>query len=152
MLLMIMAELLLLALIAAVCAPDTPLGKTLRAALIETPARALARATPLKMITGLIVFVMLMAILLSAPEWYAIMGGADLWLYFDVAVVTMLAGSAARLKSAALQLVRLSRAMAAGAAARSSRSRGRDRHPRPRRAKLPPSSDEAEPGWDWTIA
>jgi len=152
MLLMLMLELLSLALAAAVFAPDTPLGKSFRAALIDAPAKALARTTKLKMITWLIVAVIMVAILLSAPEYFAMMGGADLWIYFDITVVTMLVSSAVRLKSGALQIIRMSRAMAAGVAARSTRMRGRSRHPRQRRAKLAPSSDEGEPQWDWAIA
>jgi hypothetical protein len=151
MLLMLMLELLILALAAAVFAPHTPLGKSLRAALIDTPAKALARATPLKIVTGLIVAVILVAILLSAPEYFAIMGGADLWVYFDITVVTMLVSSAVRLKSGALHIIRVSHAMA-GVAARATRMRGRSRHLRPRRAKPAPASDEGEPQWDWAIA
>ena len=52
---LIAAELLLLALCAALWAPDTPIGKSLRVVLIDAPAKTLSRATPLKVIIGLFV-------------------------------------------------------------------------------------------------
>jgi hypothetical protein len=148
----LVAELLLLAFAVAVFAPNTPLGKTLHAVLIDAPTKALERATPLKVITGLIVCLILVALMVSAPEWIAIMGIGDLWIYFDIAVVSMLVGSAVRLKYAAIQVIQVSRAIAAGVVARSNRIRGRSRHLHLRRPKLPSSTDEVEPQWDWAIA
>jgi hypothetical protein len=145
----LVAELLIVALAAAVFVPDTPLGKTLRAVLIDAPAKALEQATPFKAITGLIVFLILVALMVGAPEWIAIMGLGDLWIYFGIIIAATLTGSASRLKYAALQV---SRAIAACVMARSSRVRGRRRNLRVRRPKLPPSGNEVEPQWDWAIA
>jgi hypothetical protein len=149
---LLMAEVLLLAFAVAVYAPNTPLGKIVRAALIEAPAKVLERATPLKVIAGMIVFLLFVAFIAGAPEWIAIMGAADLWTYLDITVVTILVGSGTRLKYVAIRAIQVSRAIAAGAVTRFNRIKAHGRRLRSRRPKLPPSSDEAGPQWDWAIA
>jgi hypothetical protein len=48
---------LILSLVIVALAPDTPIAKALRFWLIETPAVALSKLTPMKVIVGLIVLV-----------------------------------------------------------------------------------------------
>jgi hypothetical protein len=148
----LMVEVLVLSFAAAVYAPNTPLGKMVRAALIEAPVKVLKRATPLKVIAGLIVFLIFVAFMFGAPEWIALMGAGDLWIYLDITVVTMLVGSAARLKYVAIQAIQVSRAIVAGAVTRFNRIGAYGRRLRLRRPKLPLSSDETGPEWDWAIA
>jgi hypothetical protein len=66
---LIVAELLLLALCAALWAPDTPIGKSLRVVLIDAPAKTLSRATPLKVIIGLFVFLALIVFISAHQSW-----------------------------------------------------------------------------------
>jgi len=110
---LIAAELLLVALCAALLAPDTPIGKSLRVVLIDRPAKTLSHATPLKMIVGLIVFLALVAFILSAPELVAIIGLSDLSLYLDITIISILMNTAVRSKSVLAYAIRLVRGIAA---------------------------------------
>jgi len=149
---LLVTELLVLAFVAAVWAPDTPLGKNLRTVLIEAPAQALKRATPLKIIVGLIVFLGLVAFVLGAPEIVAMIGLGDLSIYLDFTVVVILLSVVARLKSTVIHTVGLSRAVVARVIARANRTKARNRRPRMSRPKLPSSTDENAPHWAWAFA
>jgi hypothetical protein len=70
MVLMTVAFMFALAIIA--WAPDTPIGKSLRNCLIETPARIVENLTPKKIVIGAIVLVCLIGFAMSAPELAAL--------------------------------------------------------------------------------
>ena len=149
---LLVTELLFLALIVAIWAPDTTFGKSLRALLIDAPVRALNHTTPMKVIVGLVVSLGLLAVVIGAPEIVALIGLSDLSFCFDVAVVVMLTSAVTRLKSGFNQIIRPGYAIAARVVARFNQSRGRNRFPRPRRLRRPPSTDEIEPRWSWAFA
>jgi energy-converting hydrogenase Eha subunit C len=142
---LLVMEIFLLALAVMAFAPDTPLGKSLRAWMIEIPARATAKLTPAKIIVGAIVFVFLIGWAMSAPEVVAMIGFSDLAAYLDLAVVAMLLAAIARLKFVLGHTIRLSRTLSARFIARSTRSKARNRQSRRQRPKLPPSADENDP-------
>jgi hypothetical protein len=148
---LIAAELLLLALCAALWAPDTPIGKSLRVVLIDRPAKTLSRATPLKVIVGLTVFLALIAFIISAPELVAIMGLSDLYFYLDITVISILMSTAVRLKSVVAYAIRLVRGIAARDIPQWKRAGPRSRLSHPRRPKSPPSDDEGGAEWDWAF-
>jgi cobalamin biosynthesis protein CobD/CbiB len=148
---LIAAELLLLALCAALWAPDTPIGKSLRVVLIDRPAKTLSRATPLKVIIGLIVFLALVAFIISAPEFVAIMGLGDLYLHLDITVISILMSTAVRLKSVLAYATRLVRGIAARDIPRWKRAGPRNRLSHPRRPKSPPSDDDSGTEWGWAF-
>lgn len=142
---LLVIETFLLVLAAMAFAPDTPLGKSLHAWLIETPVRATANLTPAKIIVGLIVFVCLIGWAMSAPELVAMIGFSDLAAYLDVAVIAMLLTAIARLRFVLEHTIRLSRNLSARVIARSTRSKARNRQARRQRPKLPPSANEDDP-------
>jgi energy-converting hydrogenase Eha subunit C len=142
---LLVMEIFLLALAVMAFAPDTPLGKSLRAWMIEIPARATAKLTPAKIIVGAIVFVFLIGWAMSAPEVVAMIGFGDLAAYLDLAVIAMLLTAIARLKFVLGHTIRLSRTLSARFIARSTRSKARNRQSRRQRPKLPPSADENDP-------
>ena len=148
---LIAAELLLLALCAALWAPDTPIGKSLRVVLIDRPAKTLSRATPLKVIVGLIVFLALVAFIISAPELVAIMGLSDLSIYLDFTIISILMSAAVRLKSVFAYAIRLVRGIAARDIPRWKRAGPRNRLSHPRRPQSPPSENESGPEWGWAF-
>jgi cobalamin biosynthesis protein CobD/CbiB len=148
---LIAAELLLLALCAALWAPDTPIGKSLRVVLIDRPAKTLNRATPLKVIVGLIVFLALVAFIISAPELVAIMGLGDLSIYLDFTIISILMSAAVRLKSVFAYAIRLVRGIAARDIPRWKRAGPRNRLSHPRRPQSPPSENESGPEWGWAF-
>ena len=148
---LIAAELLLLALCAAVWAPGTLIGKSLRVVLIDAPAKTLSRATPLKMIVGLIVFFALVVFIFGAPELVALMGLSDLYFYLDITVISMLMSTAVRLKSVLAYAIRLVRGIAARDSPQWKRAGPRNRLSHPRRPKSPPSDDEGHAEWGWAF-
>jgi hypothetical protein len=148
---LIAAELLRLALCAALWAPDTPIGKTLRVALIDAPAKALSRATPLKVIVGLIVFLILVVLVVGAPELVAMIGLSDLSIYLDITVISILMSTAVRLKSVLAYAIRPVRGIAARVIAQWNRARASDRLSHPRGPKSPPSDDEGRAEWGWAF-
>jgi len=148
---LIASELLLLALCAVLWAPDTPIGKLLRIVLIDRPAKTLNRATPLKVIVGLIVFLALVAFIISAPELVAIMGLSDLSIYLDFTIISILMSAAVRLKSVLAYAIRLGRGIAARNIPRWKWAGPRNRHSHPRRPKSPPSDDEGGAEWGWAF-
>ena len=148
---LIAAELLLLALCAAVWAPGTLIGKSLRVVLIDAPAKTLSRATPLKMIVGLIVFFALVVFIFGAPELVALMGLSDLYFYLDITVISMLMSTAVRLKSVLAYAIRLVRGIAARDSPQWKRAGPRNRLSHPRRPKSPPSDDEGGAEWGWAF-
>jgi hypothetical protein len=147
---LIAAELLLLALCTVVWAPDTLIGKSLRVVLIDAPAKALSRATPLKVIIGLIVFLALVVFIFGAPELVALMGLGDLYFYLDITVISILMSTAVRLKSVLAYAIRLVR-IAARDIPRWKRAGPRNRLSHPRRPKSPPSDDEGGAEWGWAF-
>jgi cobalamin biosynthesis protein CobD/CbiB len=149
---LIAAELLLMALCAALWAPDTPIGKTLRVVLIDPLAKTLSRATPLQVIVGLIVFLALVVFIIGAPELVAIMGVTDLSIYLDFTIMSILMSTAVRLKSVFAYAIRLVRGIAARDIPQWKRTGPRNRLSHPRRAKSPPSDDEGDAEWGWAFA
>jgi cobalamin biosynthesis protein CobD/CbiB len=150
---LIVAELLLMALCAALWAPDTLIGKSLRDVLIDLPAKTLSRASPLKVIVGLLVFLALVAFIFSAPELVAIMGLGDLSIYLDFTIISILMSTAVRLKSVLAYAIRLVRSIAARGIPQRKRVGSRDRLSHPRRPKSPPSDDEGDAAeWGWAFA
>jgi hypothetical protein len=147
---LIATGLLLLALCTALWVPDTPIGRSLRVVLIDAPARALSRATPLKVIIGLIVFLTLVVFIFGAPELVALMGLGDLYFYLDITVVSILMSTAVRLKSVPAYAIRLVR-IAAHKIPRWKRAGPRNRLSHPRRPKSPPSDDEGGAEWGWAF-
>jgi hypothetical protein len=148
---LIVAELLLMALCAALWAPDTPIGKTLRVVLIDPLAKTLSRATPLKVMVGLIVFFALIVFIIGAPELVAIMGVADLSLYLDITIISILVSTAVRLKSMLAYAIRLVRGIAARDIPQWKRAGPRNRLSHRRRPKSPPSDDEGGAEWGWAF-
>ncbi|MDR3528678.1 MAG: hypothetical protein P4L57_15515 [Rhizomicrobium sp.] len=149
---LIAIELLVLAFCAALWAPDTLIGNTMRAMLIDAPAKAYRRATLLQMIVGLIVLFSLAAFLIVAPEWITLFGFGDLASYLDVGLILLLTSAAERLKSPCVRMVRFARDITARVVARWGRARGRNRLSRPRRPKaLPTSDDDGGAEWDWAF-
>jgi hypothetical protein len=142
---LLMMEIFLLALAVMAFAPDTPIGKSLRAWMIEIPARATGKLTPAKIIVGVIVFVFLIGWAMSAPELVAMIGFGDLAAYLDFAAVAMLLAAVARLKFVLGHTIRLSRTLSARFISRSTRRKARNRRARRPRPKLPPSADEDDP-------
>jgi cobalamin biosynthesis protein CobD/CbiB len=149
---LIVAELLLMALCTALWAPDTLIGKSLRDVLIDLPAKTLSRATPLKVIVGLLVFLALVAFTFSAPELVAIMGLGDLSIYLDFTIFSILMSTAIRLKSVLAYAIRLVRRTAALGIPQRKRVGSRDRLSHPRRPRSPPSDDEDDAEWGWAFA
>jgi hypothetical protein len=117
--------------------------------LIDLPAKTLSRATPLKVIVGLIVFLSLLVFIFSAPELVAIMGLSDLSIYLDFTIISILMSTAIRLKSALAYAIRLVRGIAARDVPRWTRAGLRNRLSRLRRPKSPPSDDEDGVEWGW---
>jgi cobalamin biosynthesis protein CobD/CbiB len=148
---MIAAELLLMALCAALWAPDTPIGKSLRVVLIDPLAKALSRATPLKVIVGLIVFFVLVVFIIGAPELVAIMGVTDLSFYLDITIISILMSTAVRLKSTLTYAIRLVRGVAARDIPQWKRAGPRNRLSHRRRPKSPRSDDEGDAEWGWAF-
>ena len=148
---MIATGLLLLALCTALWAPDTPIGRSLRGVLIDAPARALSRATPLKVIIGLIVFLTLVVFIFGAPELIALMGLSDLYFYLDITVISILLNTAVRSKSALAYAIRLVRDIATRKTPQWKRAGPRNRLSRPRRPKSPPSDDAGGAEWGWAF-
>jgi hypothetical protein len=146
---LIAAELLLLALCAAGWAPDTLIGKSLRVVLIDAPAKTLSRATPLKVIIGLIAFLALVVFIFGAPELVALMGLSDLYFYLDITVISILMSTAVRLKSVLAYTIRLVRGIAARDILQWKRAGPRNRLSHLRRPKSPPSDDEGGAEWGW---
>jgi hypothetical protein len=142
---LLVIEVFLLALAVMAFAPDTPLGRSLRAWMIEIPARATAKLTPAKIVVGVIVFVFLIGWAVSAPEIVAMIGFGDLAAYLDVAVIAMLLTAIARVRFVLEHTIRLSRNLSARIIARSTMSNARNRQARRQRPKLPPSADDADP-------
>jgi hypothetical protein len=147
---LIAAELLLLALCAALWAPDTPIGKSLRVALIDAPAKMLSRATPLKVIIGLIVSLSLVVFIFDAPELVALMGLSDLYFYLDITVVSILMSTAVRLRAVPAYAIRLVR-LAAHKISQRKRAGPRNRLSHPRRPKSPPPDNEGGARWGWAF-
>jgi cobalamin biosynthesis protein CobD/CbiB len=148
---LIAAELLLLALCAVLWAPNTPIGKSLRLVLIDRPAKTLSRATPLKVIVGLIVLLALVGFIISAPELVAIMGLSDLSIYLDITIISILMSTAVRLKSVLTYAIRLVRGIAARDIPQRKRAGPRNRLSHPRRPKLPRSDGEGGAEWGWAF-
>ena len=149
---LLMIEIFLLALAVVALAPDTPLGKTLRAWLIDAPVRATAKLTPAKIVIGTIVFLCLIGMALSAPELVAMIGFGDLAVYLDAAVIAALVAAAARLRFVLAPTVRLSRNLSARFIGRRNRRKSRNRRSRRHRPLLPPSFDEDDPLGDLVFA
>ena len=148
---LIATGLLLLALCTVLWAPDTPIGKSLRVALIDAPAKALSRATPLKVIIGLIVFLTLVVFIFGAPELVALMGLTDLYFYLDITVISILMNTAVRWKSVLAYAIRLVRGIAARKTPQWKRGGPRNRLSRSRRPKSPPPDDAGGAEWDWAF-
>jgi hypothetical protein len=148
---LIAAELLLLALCVMLWVPDTPIGKSLRVVLIDRPAKTLSRATPLKVIVGLIVFFSLVIFIISAPELAALIGISDLSIYVDITIVSILMNTAVRLKSVLACAIRLVRGIASRDIPQWMRAGPRNRLSHPRRPKSPPSDDDGGAEWGWAF-
>jgi hypothetical protein len=149
---LIAAELLLMAFCVVLWAPDTLIGKSLRVALIDFPAKTLSHATPLKVIVGLIVFFALAVFIFGAPELVALMGLSDLSIYLDFTIISILMSTAVRLKSVLGGAIRLVRGIAPGGIPRWKRSGPRNRLSHPRRSKSSPPNDEGGAEFGWTFA
>ena len=148
---LIAAELLLMALCATLWAPDTPIGKSLRVVLIDAPAKALSRATPLKVIIGLIVFLALVVFIFGAPELIALMGLSDLYFYLDITVISILMNTAVRSKSVLAYAIRLVRGIAGRKIPQLKRAGPRNRLSRLHRPRSPLSDDEGDAEWGWAF-
>jgi hypothetical protein len=148
---LIATGLMLLALCTALWAPDTSIGKLLRGVLIDTPAKMLSRATPLKVVIGLIVFLALVIFIFGAPELVALMGLSDLYFYLDITVISILINTSVRSKSVLAYAIRLVRRIAAPEISKWKRAGPRNRLSHPRRPKSPPSDDEGGAEWGWAF-
>ena len=146
------AELLLLALCVAHWAPGTRIGKFVRTILIDRPAEAFSRTTPLKVIVWIAVFAIAVAIAISAPEWVALFGFGDLVAYLDVGVILLLASAVERSRVPFARAVGFARRTGAHLVSRWNRGRRRSRLSRPNRPKAPPGDDEGPAGWGWAFA
>ena len=148
----LIAEMLILSLAAMAFAPDIPVSKALRHWLIEAPANALNKLTPMKLIVGLIVLVGLVAWAMSAPEIVAMIGIGDLSAYLDAVAIMALMGAAARLKFVLSEAVRLARAVVGYRAKPFKANRARSRQSRAHRSRLFPSRADDEPHGAWAFA
>ena len=148
----IAAELLLVAVCAAYWAPDTRIGKFLRTILVDTPADAFSRATPLKVMVWLIVFVVVAAFVLGAPEWIAMFGFGDFVAYIDVTVLLLLVSAIERAKLPLVRAVRVVRHTGANHIGRWVRGRRRRRLRRRSGSKTPPADNDGPASWGWSFA
>jgi hypothetical protein len=142
---LLVIEIFILALAVMAFAPDTPLGKSLHAWMVEAPVRAAAKLTPAKIIIGTIVLVCLIGWTMSAPELVLMIGFGDLAAYLDIAVVAMLLTTIGRLRFVLEHTVRLSQNLSARVIAGLAGSRAGGRQARRQRSKLLPSADEDNP-------
>ena len=149
---LVMMEIFLLALAVVAFAPDTPLGKTLRAWLIDAPVRAAAKLTPANIVIGAIVLVCLIGMAVSAPELVAMIGFGDLAVYFDAVVIAALVAAATRMRFVLAYTVRLSRNLSARFIARRNGHKSRPRQSRRHRPLLPSSSNDDDPLGDLVFA
>ena len=111
----------------------------------------LNRATPLKVIIGLIAFLTLVVFIIGAPELITIMGVSDLYFYLDLSVISILMSMAVRLKSVLAYAIRLVRGIAARDIPQWKRAGPRNRLSRLRRPKSPPSDDAGGAEWGWAF-
>lgn len=142
----------LLVLAVAAASGNTPLGKHLRVLLLEAPARVLNGMTPRRVAIGSVVILCLMAMVLFAPEWVAMIGLGDLSMYFDITIVALLLSAVSRSKSMAAYATRLGRVIASRFYMRFGGPTARSRHARLRKPKLPKASDEDGAGWQGAVA
>ena len=138
---LIVLNLLFLALCAAVLAPGTRIGKFIRDVLIDAPAYALKRKVLFKTIVGLIVFCVLTAIVIGAPEWIVAFGLTDLAYYLDIGVVLLLVSAVTYLKPSFARSTQTLRRIFAQAVSGSNRIRRFGRAIRARKPRVPPSDD-----------
>ncbi len=148
----LIAEMLILALVIMAVAPNIPIARTLRHWLIEAPAIALSKLTPLKLIVGLIVLACLVGWAMSAPEIVAMIGIGDLSAYLDAVVIMALLGAVARLKFVLSEAVRLAQTVVTKRARLFTANRARSRQPRLRRSRSFPSRADDEPHGAWAFA
>jgi hypothetical protein len=92
----------LLCLAAAHLAPDTGIGKAMRRALIDAPARWLESVTPFKLIVSTLALVAFAAVIWGAPEFAAILGIGDLAFFCDATAFMLVMGVAVAYQSALL--------------------------------------------------
>jgi cobalamin biosynthesis protein CobD/CbiB len=123
----------------------------LRVLLIDAPAKMLNRATPLKVIIGLIAFLTLVVFIIGAPELITIMGVSDLYFYLDLSVISILMSMTVRFKSVLAYAIRLVRGIAARDIPQWKWAGPRNRLSHPRRPKSPPSDDEGGAEWGWAF-
>jgi hypothetical protein len=145
-------EMLILSLVVMTFAPDIPISRALRHWLIEAPANALSKLTPMKLIVGLIVLVFLVGWAMSAPEIVAMIGIGDLSAYLDAVVIMALMGAATRLKFVLSEAVRHARTAVTNEGKLLSANRARNRQPRLRRSRSFPSRADDEPHAAWAFA
>jgi len=146
---------LILALLSALLASDTPIGKAVRALLIDSPAKADWRTTPFRILVRLIVMSALVAFIVGAivsgPEWIMLFGLGDLTIYLDVGAILLLTSVAAWGRLSLTRVVHFARNTTRSFVARRNRRRGRTRVSHLRKPRSPSSSDD-EAGCAWAFA
>ena len=148
----LLVQLLLLAMAVIAVAPDSFLGRALRRALVETPARWIA-GDPFRMLIGAVVVVGLIAFALGAPELIALAGIADVAAYLDLTAVVVLLGAAQGAKGLATAVVVRARRVIAGLAPqRAGRFAAHRRTPRTQRPRIRTVREDAEPPGLWAAA
>lgn len=122
-------------------APDCEMGRTLRSALVDRPARLL-NGVPLKVFVAIIVFAGLTAFVLGAQELVALIG---MTVYLDLVVRSFIVGAVSHLKGAmraGIQLEKRGADAAMTARARLQRPPGRIR--RARKPRQPAADDDGQ--------
>lgn len=131
----------------AALAPQSPLGQ----ALIQSPARFLARLTPWGALMAMLPALVLIGLMVSGLELVALLGLADFSLLVMVGVPALVLGVGAQLTLLKQRIAK--GAMRATAVAKTIvRPLGlRRERPRPRHTRPPPrgSDDPDGPAWAW---
>jgi hypothetical protein len=133
-------------------APDSEMGRTLRSALVDRPARLL-NGGPLKIFVSIIILAGLVAFVLGAPERVALIGMTDLTVYLDLVALSFIVGAVSDPKSAmraGVQLAKRSADAVMSVPARLQRLPGRIR--RTRRPRQPVGADDGHAWGAWAAA
>jgi hypothetical protein len=132
-------------------APDTKIGKAMRRALIDVPARRLESTAPFKLIVGALALVAFAALISGAPEFAVMMGIGDLAFFCDATAFLLVMGVVVAYQSSLQPFANKLVQRASNSLARITGARGR-RALRVRRLKRPSASDVDEPDPAWAVA
>lgn len=132
-------------------APDSEMGRTLRNALVDRPARLL-NGGPLKVFVAIIVLAGLVAFVLGAPELVALIGMTDLTVYLDLVVLSFIVGAVSNLKGAMRAGGQLAKRGANAVMLAPARLQRLPRRVRRARKPRQPVADDDGQAWDAWVA